>query len=295
MLPVLALLVAVVTGGCQTGSPGATATSSESTTAAEATTPVEVDLVGGVLGAHDEKPVDLASQLEYFQGGGSPCEDGTGPWNELVVRPYPVAREHERLETPDSWPICVMGIDSTQDLSIEIQDPDGQVIDRLEVPAAGEPDHYSLGYIFGFSRLAGDPLGDYVIRAVQPQASSQATIEVVAAKDPILVPLHVDESGEFDLSADAQSGSNRLGDTLGFAFGGLPPNTQTQIHVYGRPTDGTSVVTAIDYRTSIMVTSDADGGGTLKVTTSVEDEEGFYGFALEGAGGRYVPINLARE
>ncbi|GLY92820.1 hypothetical protein [Actinoplanes sp. NBRC 103695] len=149
-------------------------------------------------------PEGVAEQLEFFVGGGPECAPNQGPGELVVAAP-------EVVTIPSAPLFCLFGFHGDFAVTLEFTTPAGAVITKILPPgwdATTEP-------VFPFP--PGGPEGRYAVEASQGKDHARSTFVTRRTDHPTMAiaPLRA-----------------AAGSTIDVFFGGLPPGTTTDVHLY---------------------------------------------------------------
>ncbi|MFD6691993.1 hypothetical protein [Micromonospora aurantiaca (nom. illeg.)] len=213
--------------------------------------------IGGVLSRSDPVPPGIASQLEYFQGGGDVCGFGITTFS-VAVKNRP---DLDFMAAPDVLDVCVYGYAPEGEVTLEMRDPAGRIFESRQMNP-GDLDAFNA---VPFRRVRSDPMGLYTVAAIQNGITVSTAIEVRAASSPQFMGYVNDAYGLPDYGAFIVA---KPGDTIRLAVGGYAPGSTVDMRIYHNPhqrqRDGKTVM---DYLTSHPVTVDSNGAGMWVLQT----------------------------
>jgi hypothetical protein len=233
-------------------------TAETSTTSAATSTSAGGVETAPILKQRDAPPVGVATQADFFVGGGADCPEG--PSGRPSIQIFSEDREGPRVEIPSVAMICFYNFSLDAPLGTELRYPDGTV-ERRRLDGVAGPD----GQGFPLVRLPGDPLGRHTVLGRQGSDQAILDFQVARAEQPKLVLLN-----PIDLQAGAY---------IRVAVGGFEPQRPVRIHLYQRDEDAAE--DPFRYQTAFMVQTDATGGAVQLLPTALDDPPGCYGVQVD--------------
>ena len=215
---------------------------------------------------------DLQKELAIsFEGGGGPpacLEQPAGPLPQAEVDPFDFPPEY----------VCLWGFPAGSAVSVELYDPSGQFVAAQEVTVDDERD--GVGTVDFPLTFAGQPVGDWTLRAASAGMSLQASLRV---SDSRLPRIRVLSSGAGVFSGVGWVARNAyyVGDDVVIFGAGFPSGRRLPLGIYYERTgsDGPpELVYAEEVRT--------DAQGRFEVHTPVE------ALALQGDGNYFAIVPL---
>lgn len=214
-----------------------------------------------ILKQRDAPPAGVATQADFFVGGGADCPEG--PSGRPSIQIFSEDQEGPRVEIPSVAMICFYNFSIDAPLDTELRYPDGNV-DRQRLDGLSGPD----GYGFPLVRLPGDPLGRHTVLGRQGSDQAILDFQVVRVEQPKLVLL-----SPIDLHAGAY---------IRVAVGGFQPRRPVRLHLYQRDEDaGGDPFRSFRYQTAFTVQTDATGAAVQLLPTARDDPPGCYGIQVD--------------
>ena len=229
-----------------------------STTAAVSSTSAGGVETEPILKQRDAPPVGVATQADFFVGGGADCPEGSSGRPSIQI--FTEDREGPRVEIPSVAMICFYNFSLDAPMDTELRYPDGK-LERRRLEGLAGVDAYG----FPLVRLSGDALGRH--RVLGRQGSDQAVLDfqVTRAQQPKLVLL-----SPIDLQAGAY---------IRVAAGGFQPERPVRVHLYQR--DENAGEGPFRYQTAFTVQTDATGAAVQLLPTALNDPPGCYGMQVD--------------
>jgi hypothetical protein len=197
-----------------------------------------------LLKRNEPLPAGVPEQVEFFLGGGDQDCTGDAPAGSPQIGGVPPV-----VEIPVIVHLCIYGFDLAKPPAVTVTHPSG-LVTTAALRADGD-------YLWtAFSGLPGDPIGMYIVTAVQGKLEAAVKFELRHASSPrisLVWPVDPAPAGaDFDLY-----------------LGGFPANQPTPMHLYDYATG--------QYRTSFTVAVDPIGEAHVVIDTKPDDPLGCYG------------------
>ncbi|MFI5953770.1 hypothetical protein [Cryptosporangium sp. NPDC051539] len=215
-----------------------------------------------------QRPAGIPDQLDYYAGGGRPCELIEQLIDTSITQIFPM---HATLTgpvlVPDTLDLCLVAFDPNSSIQLRLTGPSGAVV--LDETLA--PEGTDLPFrLWPYRTLILDGQwteGRYHVQATQGATQRSIDIDVAYTRVPTLVSIFGESGYPPDNSMFV------TGETVRVALGGFPASSTVPVRLYGNRTD---VAHPLTYLRSIPVTTDAHGQARLSIPVDANLPRGCY-------------------